>query len=998
MKRKLFYICLAFFMSMGLVFGINLDFYPASALIETENSYIITNSSNKIKVDSNDGVISSSYPSWDLALESIEAHSTNGSYQTILLNFDDFNLDNTEQDYLSFNNSAYNYVLTGSISSSEETEVFKINSSTSITVSMENIAVDSPNSEYVISFDDNGSDVNRLHNLNLGGTIEYITHSSYFTKYDYCTKYGVTEEELVSVINIVLPHTLCNDVVLYYDNKYNLDNIQFYPESDYYFIQSGYDATNKIYRATAFIYIDLDVNGGTFTGHTFEYINYQGTAQFPGASVISKYQSTFKCWFGKITYNSQDYYFDLDMLEKFSLVNYDYSLIDEYFVKDIEDPRLNLEKNFTMYNYMGVDFSNKTFLEFFIINKIKPSFIAKWKLHEYELQYITNSEDTILSNEVYEYTSEITLPTEVSKTGYTFDGWYADEELTEKFSLETMPARNVKAYAKWIVNTYTLTFDSNGGTAVESITADFGTTIVRPLDPYLEGYSFIGWYTDVELTKRFAFSKMPAENMNLYGKWFRNSYDVMFLMDGGRFELTAQVIFNRYYGEYYEEPENPPVKEGHKFVGWYTSPTSDLEHDFSEPIKATTRIYARWEILSYRLSFDMGVAGDTISYIVEYNLDITKYIPSEEFEGYKFLGWTHTEGEKEGEKFVFDKMPAKDTVVKSNWQEKETIVLNLVSQSCTYDDLSYRFSVGEENIGKGYVVYYFVDDKWTEIKPVNIGTYDVKVSRGEDDTYKKFEKVLSGGFSITRMQKDMTWLIIVFYFLTAVEVALIFFVKRMKVMKMNTTYSVAIGYFYFISTGQTVHLIISGLLFLIGFVYFVHELVKLSNMANNENFAASKYDNRERFKDDLDFHKNVLLDPTYENKTKTQESFGSKYSDEDIEKMLRNDEYSDELQKNRENKIIDSLIKDDFDIDTGDGFVIVDRKNKTSTKDEGFTNVTSKGSDNISQDVSFGNNFDDGKEDNINIEVNDEKNKLNEFFVEENLAKNVKVDNFEDND
>ena len=80
----------------------------------------------------------------------------------------------------------------------------------------------------------------------------------------------------------------------------------------------------------------------------------------------------------------------------------------------------------------------------------------------------------------------------------------------------------------------------------------------------------------------------------------------------------------------------------------------------------------------------------------------------------------------------------------------------------------------------------------------------------------------------------------------------------------------------FIPTSQVVQLVISGILFVAGFVYLIYEIVQTHNTANNVEFDPSDKDTRERFKDDLVFQTNIEIDPNYEYKVKTEESFGDK--------------------------------------------------------------------------------------------------------------------------
>ena len=101
--------------------------------------------------------------------------------------------------------------------------------------------------------------------------------------------------------------------------------------------------------------------------------------------------------------------------------------------------------------------------------------------------------------------------TPAATPGYTFGGWnkadgtawdYASDKVTD----------NITLYAKWAANTYTITFDTAGGSEIAPITQDYGTVITAPAAPTREGYTFIGWDKAIPET-------MPAENITLKARW-----------------------------------------------------------------------------------------------------------------------------------------------------------------------------------------------------------------------------------------------------------------------------------------------------------------------------------------------------------------------------------------------------------------------------------------------------------------------------------------------
>ena len=125
----------------------------------------------------------------------------------------------------------------------------------------------------------------------------------------------------------------------------------------------------------------------------------------------------------------------------------------------------------------------------------------------YTLTFDTNGGSTIAPI-TQDYGTAITAPADPTKTGYTFAGWTPAIPAT-------MPAENMTIKAKWTVNQYTLTFDTNGGSAIAPITQDYGTAITAPADPTKTGYTFAGWTPAIPTT-------MPAENLTVTAQWRYN--------------------------------------------------------------------------------------------------------------------------------------------------------------------------------------------------------------------------------------------------------------------------------------------------------------------------------------------------------------------------------------------------------------------------------------------------------------------------------------------
>jgi uncharacterized repeat protein (TIGR02543 family) len=113
----------------------------------------------------------------------------------------------------------------------------------------------------------------------------------------------------------------------------------------------------------------------------------------------------------------------------------------------------------------------------------------------------------------------------------------------------------------------TLTFDSKGGTEIESIIQEKGSEIEPPLIPSLPGYNFEGWFKDEDLTVPFDFTVMPDKDTTVYAKWTPRNYTVTFNSDGG----SAVASQTAPYGSALTAPE-APARAGYQFLKWICEP------------------------------------------------------------------------------------------------------------------------------------------------------------------------------------------------------------------------------------------------------------------------------------------------------------------------------------------------------------------------------------------------------------------------------------------
>ncbi len=193
---------------------------------------------------------------------------------------------------------------------------------------------------------------------------------------------------------------------------------------------------------------------------------------------------------------------------------------------------------------------------------------AKWTVNKYTITFDVDG-GSYVAPITQNYGAEIVAPADPTKTGYTFAGW--DTEIPS-----TMPAGDMTIKAKWTVNQYTITVDTDGGTAIAPITQDYGTDVVAPAAPTKTGYTFAGW------SEAFP-STMPAGDMTIKALWTVKTFDpevngkgVKFNANGGAFaDGSTETLVKATFGEAIAAPA-APVRAGYTFAGWAATAESKV--------------------------------------------------------------------------------------------------------------------------------------------------------------------------------------------------------------------------------------------------------------------------------------------------------------------------------------------------------------------------------------------------------------------------------------
>jgi uncharacterized repeat protein (TIGR02543 family) len=259
---------------------------------------------------------------------------------------------------------------------------------------------------------------------------------------------------------------------------------------------------------------------------------------------------------------------------------------------------------------------------------------AKWSINSYTIAFISNEGSNVQSI-TEPYGSMITQPTNPSRPGYLFAGWFIDETLENPYLFTTMPANDVMLFAKWNLESYSISYILNGGLLPESpSTFTLLTPTISLPEPTREGYTFDGWY----LNEQFSGNKINEittgriGNLELFAKWNINSYTLTLIHHDA--ESTTENISLAFQ----ENMELPLLdsKPGYTFVGW-SFQNQLITQDYVMPSGDVT-LEAIWQGNTTLISFITNTnvieisstSGEAIGTLPTLNMP----------EGYQFLGWS----------------------------------------------------------------------------------------------------------------------------------------------------------------------------------------------------------------------------------------------------------------------------------------------------------------------------------------------------------------------
>lgn len=228
------------------------------------------------------------------------------------------------------------------------------------------------------------------------------------------------------------------------------------------------------------------------------------------------------------------------------------------------------------------------------------------KVKKYTVTYEIDGEIIDTISDIKEGTIiDLLIP---KKDGYTFDGWYINNEKVERDSISVN--QNITLIGRWI-NLFTLSFDTTGGEIINDMVVDADTLVMLPI-PERDGYIFDCWFLDGE--KVYGESIIVSSDIKLIANWIIEPeiYTVSFNSLGG-------TTFNSISAQSGEEIILPtPTREGYNFIGWFNG--DNKIEGTTLIVTESTILRARWEYIDVStFEYVTKVLGDKTLEITKYN-------------------------------------------------------------------------------------------------------------------------------------------------------------------------------------------------------------------------------------------------------------------------------------------------------------------------------------------------------------------------------------------
>lgn len=259
-------------------------------------------------------------------------------------------------------------------------------------------------------------------------------------------------------------------------------------------------------------------------------------------------------------------------------------------------------------------------------------------------------------------------PENPERVGYAFAGWYTSADTSgSEYDFTAAVNDDVTLYAKWTPNMYAVTFDSQGGSAVDAQQVAYGGYATQPATPTRDGYTFVGWTTDAAGTTPYGFGMPVTGDITLYAKWddAGATYHTVtiHLNDGDDYssDLPQDMTLFVKEGEKLTIPDSAPSRGGYRFAGLTSDEQRKTDYDAGTAVTADMTLYAKW-VKTWTVTFDTAGGSAVNSQTVDDGGVAVAPDPSPTRDDCRFTGWQY-----DGKSYDFGSKVTGDITLTAQW-------------------------------------------------------------------------------------------------------------------------------------------------------------------------------------------------------------------------------------------------------------------------------------------------------------------------------------------